>query len=319
MEANTEEFTTQAVLYFIMEMIEGSLLGDFIRKRGPASLETSVQIVRSLLKTIRIAYDEDVIHRDLKPNNVMLHANDPSDVVLLDFGLSFRREDVGVTDTGEHIGNRFLGLPERMAPGSDRRDIRSDLTAVAGLLFYLVTGDQPVVLVDEQNKPPHRRSDKTRTIGESKSRIASLERFFDRAFGVMIEARFQDIAEIESGVDAILNPALLLPNVSPATFATSMCNELSQRDRASQLLHFKPKGQLVQKRIFESVSASQNKLSQVTLGCTQNLPSSALPGGEPAIGSRVTDGDFLFWVKHAAHNYQSGVSLQFGLAALIAY
>ena len=73
----------------------------------------------------------------------------------MDFGLSFNdAEEDDLTRVGEEVGNRFLRLPEHATGG---RGAASDVTQLAGILIYSVSGCEPRVLLDKEYKMPHQR------------------------------------------------------------------------------------------------------------------------------------------------------------------
>jgi eukaryotic-like serine/threonine-protein kinase len=101
-------------------------------------------------------------------------------------------------------GNRFLRLPEHAVGG---RDSASDITQIVGLLFYVLTGHEPRVLVDEYGKKPHQRSpdsDLLPTIPEpSLRRLRSL---FDRGFDPVLLTRFQSLEDLKKSLELIQAP-----------------------------------------------------------------------------------------------------------------
>jgi serine/threonine protein kinase len=106
-------------LYFVMEYVPGKTLTEEIRERGPQSLEKAAELTADLCSTLSQAHERGVIHRDLKPDNVIVRSFDPADFVIVDYGLSFNRETTGQADltaVGEQIRNSFLALPETNPP-----------------------------------------------------------------------------------------------------------------------------------------------------------------------------------------------------------
>ena len=131
----------------------------------------------------------------------MLRGNSFGDPVLIDFGLSFNADPPHekVTAESRHLGNRFLDLPE-LKRGPLRRDPRSDVTQVVGILFFALTGEEPTTLLDHEGRLPHQRPDVKQMLDqlEPESRRLQLRRLFDIGFRVKIDARWQSIQALMS-------------------------------------------------------------------------------------------------------------------------
>jgi tetratricopeptide (TPR) repeat protein/TolB-like protein len=125
--------------FITMEFVEGDDLRALLRKHGKYSSHKAVAIIQQIARALEAAHGEGVIHRDLKPQNVM---RDPHGrIVVMDFGLARSLEFDGMTQTGALVGTLEYMSPEQ-ALGSNL-DQRSDLFA-AGLIFYeLLTGKSP--------------------------------------------------------------------------------------------------------------------------------------------------------------------------------
>jgi serine/threonine protein kinase len=177
-------------LFMVMEYAPGGTLKRRIEKDGPLAIDSAIGVTMRLLETLAYCHAEEVVHRDVKPDNIAFRSTDLADPVLLDFGLTFnwRHVEVGATHSGEQLGNRFLHLPELLA-GADRRDPRSDVTQCAGLLLYMLTGIEPVSLLDERGYAPHQRPDQHELlVGLAPPAVL---RFFDQAFQSRLGDRFQ--------------------------------------------------------------------------------------------------------------------------------
>jgi serine/threonine protein kinase/tetratricopeptide (TPR) repeat protein len=127
------------IKFITMEYVEGEDLRALLREKGKLAPAEAIAIVQQIARALEVAHSEGVIHRDLKPQNVML---DPQGrVVVMDFGLARSLEAPGMTQTGALVGTLEYMSPEQ-ALGSEL-DQRSDLFAV-GLIFYeLLTGKSP--------------------------------------------------------------------------------------------------------------------------------------------------------------------------------
>ena len=154
LHSNTEGFENADLkLFFVMELIGGQTLRQFVDARGPLPLDDAAEITLSVARTIEIGHAEEVLHRDLKPENIMVRGDCPLEAVLLDYGVAYNKEDGdGATLAGEALDNDFLSLPERRSPGGNKREKRSDITSLAAILYYCLTGHRPRDLRDEKLK-----------------------------------------------------------------------------------------------------------------------------------------------------------------------
>ena len=142
--------------YIATEFIEGPTLRRWREARVQVELGAAIKTSRKLLSILSACHADGVVHRDVKPDNIILANGDASRPWLLDFGLNHHRIE-GLdfkTEHWEEVGNRFLRLPELSAGSLLKQDSRSDLSFVAGILFYLLTGQSPDVLQDAEGRLP---------------------------------------------------------------------------------------------------------------------------------------------------------------------
>jgi len=127
------------IRFITMEYVEGEDLRGLLRRHGKFSPSQAVEIIQQICRALESAHAEGVIHRDLKPQNVM---RDPQGrVVVMDFGLARLLESPGMTQTGALVGTMEYMSPEQAM--GEALDQRSDLFAV-GLIFYeLLTAKSP--------------------------------------------------------------------------------------------------------------------------------------------------------------------------------
>jgi tetratricopeptide (TPR) repeat protein len=129
------------VKFITMAFIEGKDLNQLLKEEQPFSLERSLKIARQLCEALDAAHAEGVVHRDFKPQNVLVGNNDH--VYVSDFGLatSLETAKMGMTRTGAVMGTPRYMSPEQVE--GKPVDSRSDLYAL-GLVFYeMVTGTTP--------------------------------------------------------------------------------------------------------------------------------------------------------------------------------
>lgn len=134
-----------AKLHFIvLEFIDGCNLHDFIRRNGTVSFERAAHYIRMASLGLQHAHEEGLVHRDIKPGNLLL---DRGGVVkLLDMGLArfFLEDSAAFIKEYEHgyiIGTGDYIAPEQIV--DSRVDIRADIYSLGGAMYYLLTGKSP--------------------------------------------------------------------------------------------------------------------------------------------------------------------------------
>ena len=126
--------------YLVMEHVAGCTLRDVIRDRGPLSPARAVDLLEPVLRALAAAHGAGLVHRDVKPENVLL--GDDGRVKVADFGLARAIESSNLTaTTGLLIGTVAYLAPEQVEHG--RSDARTDVYAAGILLFELLTGVPP--------------------------------------------------------------------------------------------------------------------------------------------------------------------------------
>ena len=129
----------EGLKFISMEFVEGRDLRSLLAERGKLPPSEAVEIMQQVCHALEAAHAEGVIHRDLKPQNIM--CDNSGRAIVMDFGLARSQECQGMTQTGMLVGTMEYMSPEQ-AVGS-QLDQRSDLYTV-GLIFYeLLTGEAP--------------------------------------------------------------------------------------------------------------------------------------------------------------------------------
>lgn len=126
--------------YITMEFIRGVTVADLLEKRGRLTVESTLAIGTQLADALAVAHDQDIVHRDIKPQNLMI---DESGVLkVADFGLARPvQRNKALTQAGYIIGTVSYMAPEQLVGGD--LDARTDLYAVGLVLFECLTGRLP--------------------------------------------------------------------------------------------------------------------------------------------------------------------------------
>jgi hypothetical protein len=122
--------------YIVMELIQAPTLTAVVAREGPLSAETVARIGEQLLSALEVAHAAGVVHRDVKPSNIMVLSN--GRVKLTDFGIAQSTDDPRLTTSGVLVGSPTYLAPEVIRGA--QADARSDLWALAASLFFAVEG-----------------------------------------------------------------------------------------------------------------------------------------------------------------------------------
>ena len=128
-------------LYIEMPLLAGTDLAALVAREGPLGPERAIEVIAQVAEALDTAHAAGLVHRDVKPSNVMVQARRRGDFVhLIDFGIA-RHADTTATHTGPGlVGTLTYMAPERFDGAAD---LRSDVYALAGVLFYALTGQKP--------------------------------------------------------------------------------------------------------------------------------------------------------------------------------
>ena len=128
-------------LYLVMEFVDGRTLADLLAERGPLDPAQATEIITPVLAALGHAHAAGIVHRDVKPSNIMVSGD--GTVKLLDFGIARRFDDLAgaITVEGQMVGTPQYLAPEQIEGGPVSP--ATDLYAVGVVLFEMLTGSVP--------------------------------------------------------------------------------------------------------------------------------------------------------------------------------
>ncbi len=262
---------SEIVPYIVTEFIEGPTLHQWRQAQSMVELGTAVRTTRELLLILTMCHSSGFVHRDVKPDNIVLADCDPGRPVLLDFGLNFHRAAKNdlATEQGQELGNRFLRLPELSAGSYLKQDPRSDISFAAGILYFLLTNRHPNVLQDAEGRLPHQRSEVIAMLEHvAGSRLHRLLALFDRAFAPQIADRFLNADAMLKELGSVMKPSTevhseaVLQDIVEALGTEGARRQAATAERLSEAL------EQIQ-RVHHEVHANLES-SEVPLSCSQS-------------------------------------------------
>ena len=136
-------FTEGPYHYIVLEFVDGMSLDTLLKKQIMLSPQTSMLIFRDALRALKFAHDNGVVHRDIKPGNILISRH--GDIKLADFGIASserEEEDTSLTQSGVTLGTPSYMPPEQF-DDSHSVDKRADIYAMGIMLYEMVTGTKP--------------------------------------------------------------------------------------------------------------------------------------------------------------------------------
>ena len=189
---------TDKIQYIVMEYIDGITLKEFMEQQGALKWKDSVYFIVQILRALQHAHDRGIVHRDIKPQNIMLFQD--GSIKVMDFGIArFAREE-GRTISDKAIGSVHYISPEQAR--GETTDEKSDIYSAGVMLYEMLTGQKPfdgegpiqIALMHMQETP--------RSIRSINPEIPEgLETIVFRAMQRDPEKRYQSASEMIKDID----------------------------------------------------------------------------------------------------------------------
>src|SRR5690625_3934911 len=196
--------STTNVPFIVMEYVEGHTVRDILRQGNPVPIDEAIEITIGVLSALEYSHQAGIVHRDIKPGNVMITPQGA--VKVMDFGIARALADSAATMTQTQA---VIGTAQYLSPEQARGeqvDTRSDLYSTGCLLFELLTGqppfqgDSPVAVAYQHvREAPQRPSVIAADVPESLDRITLMALTKDR------EHRYATAAQFRVDLEAVLH------------------------------------------------------------------------------------------------------------------
>ncbi|HEX6645346.1 MAG TPA: serine/threonine-protein kinase, partial [Gemmatimonadales bacterium] len=189
-------------LWYTMPFVEGESLRDRLRRERQLPVDEALRIAREAALALDYAHRHGVIHRDVKPENLLLSAD--GDTLVADFGIarSLEGADDALTQTGVVIGTPAYMSPEQ-ASGEAALDARSDVYALGSVLYEMLAGEPPFTGPTAQAITAKRFRDPVPSVRRVRSSVPEgVDRALQRALALVPADRFATAAAFEKALAA---------------------------------------------------------------------------------------------------------------------
>ena len=196
---------SDAMEYIVMELVEGITLKQYMDKKGALLWKEALHFSKQIVKALAHAHERGIVHRDIKPQNIMLLQD--GTIKVGDFGIAALESELHEDSQGEAIGSIHYIAPEQAR--GECPDARSDLYSLGVVMYEMLTGHQPYtgdtlgeIAVKHMNADPQPMHELAADVP------AELERITLRAMSADINQRYQTAAEMLEDLDAFTQSLL---------------------------------------------------------------------------------------------------------------
>lgn len=191
------------ILYIVMEYVDGPTLKEYVMKNGPLQVEEALDIMEQLTSAIQHAHETGLIHRDIKPQNVLIDRN--GKVKITDFGIAVALSATALTQTNSVLGSVHYLSPEQARGGKATK--LSDIYSL-GIVFYeLLTGQLPFTGQSPVSIALKHLQDDTPSVRKLNPSIPqSVENIILQSTAKDPFYRYSSVAEMQDAIVVALNP-----------------------------------------------------------------------------------------------------------------
>jgi serine/threonine protein kinase len=183
-------FEANGTAYIVMEYVKGISLSDKIKREGPLNPVTAVSLFRTLCDAVQKLHSISLIHRDIKPDNILVEA-ETGRIVLIDFGNA--KEMHSGTDSFAYLSNGYSAIEQYSKEA--KKTFATDIYSIGATMYFALTGNQPITAVDRISSdgltPPNAFN-------------PSIENFISnailRAMSVQVENRYQNVVDFKNAI-----------------------------------------------------------------------------------------------------------------------
>ncbi|MGD0088404.1 MAG: protein kinase [Planctomycetota bacterium] len=227
--------------YFAMEYVDGPNLRQVLKEQKVIPEERALTIAREMAGALECAARNGIVHRDIKPDNILLTKQGQAKLADLGLAKQMSSDDPSVTQSGQSVGTPFYMAPEQARGASGEIDIRTDIYALGATLFHLVTGQTPfngdtsaVIMTKQITEPAPRANRVNPAVSEACTRLIL------RMMQKKREQRFQTPQELVAQIEKVLRheemPEPQRPALAPRTAVRRAEPAPEKRSAAKPLL-----------------------------------------------------------------------------------
>ena len=171
----SDVFEENGTAYFVMDFVDGKSLSEIVREKGAFPEEQAVRYIREVATALQYVHDNNRLHLDIKPGNIMVDSND--NPILIDFGASKQYDEAGGENTSTLMGKTpGYAPPEQMSNSVMKFLPATDVYALGATLYKLLTGKTPIdanmrISGEELDPLPEGTSEATRNAVEAAMEI----------------------------------------------------------------------------------------------------------------------------------------------------